>query len=73
MNLFCRLLGHTWIPKTEAPSTRWNTTKDGHTLEASPQESEVRHFQECRRCGERKDEAPRRFDRDGLQTASAED
>lgn len=71
MNVFCRLFGHTWIPVTEAPPTRWNTTKDGHILTASASEDEVRHLLECRRCGDRKADSPRRFDRDGLDAAEA--
>lgn len=64
MNFFCRLFGHTWIPVTEAPPTRWNTTKDGHVLVGSSDEQEVRHFRECRRCGLREPEPARRFDHD---------
>ena len=71
MNVFCRLFGHTWIPGTDAPSPRWNNNKDGHILEASVEDQEVRHFFECRRCGERKEDAPRRLDRDGLEQPSA--
>ena len=66
MNVFCRLFGHTWVPMTEAPSTRWNTTKDGHILTASNGEAEIRHFQRCRRCDEEKEDPARRFDADGL-------
>lgn len=54
MNFFCRIFGHTWLPLTEAPDPRWNTTKDGVVLEATA-EGAVRHFDECRRCRDRRE------------------
>jgi hypothetical protein len=50
MNVFCLLLGHTWVPHTEAPDPRWNTTKDMVVLVATG-EGDVRHFDRCQRCG----------------------
>ncbi len=74
MNVFCRIFGHTWLPVTEAPEPQWNTTKEGHVLAASghaPAASSngdsVRHFQECKRCGERQADSAGRFDLDGLE------
>lgn len=64
MNLFCRLFGHTWLPETRVPQTRWNTTKDGHTLVPTSGESEVKHVLVCRRCAEERDDTPRRHDGD---------
>ncbi|MEW6071771.1 MAG: hypothetical protein AB1726_04125 [Planctomycetota bacterium] len=64
MNLFCRILGHTWVQETEAPEPRWNTTKDGHILAPTYGEKDVRHFDVCRRCGFRRGAAPRRHDAD---------
>jgi hypothetical protein len=56
MNLFCRLLGHTWIPVAENPKTNWNTDKDGLTLVGTPA-GEVRFFDECARCRQRREVA----------------
>ena len=64
MNFFCRIFGHTWWPETLAPSVRWNTTKDGHTLVSTIGEEEVRHLEVCRRCGEQRDVPRRRHDDD---------
>lgn len=64
MNLFCRLLGHTWWPETFAPELRWNTTREGHTLVPTEIEREIRHVEVCRRCGQVRDAGPRRHDGD---------
>ena len=64
MNVFCRLFGHTWIPETRVPSTRWNTTKAGHTLAPTIGAEEVRHLELCRRCGEERPAGPRKHDAD---------
>ena len=64
MNVFCRLFGHTWIPETRVPSTRWNTTKAGHTLAATIGEEDVRHLEVCRRCGDERSAGSRRHDAD---------
>lgn len=64
MNVFCRLFGHTWWPVTRVPETRWNTTKEGHTLAPTIQESAVQHLLECKRCGEERAEVSRRHDAD---------
>jgi len=64
MNIFCRLLGHTWVPDIETPQVRWNTTKDGQVLTATADESPVRHLRVCRRCGLREEEPGRRHDAD---------
>ena len=64
MNFFCRLFGHTWIPETRSPQVRWNTTKDGHILESTAKESDVRHLEVCRRCGEERERPGRSHDQD---------
>lgn len=59
MNLFCRLLGHTWVPATSAPEPRWNTTEEGLTLVATVEAAPVRHYEVCRRCGDEREVALR--------------
>jgi hypothetical protein len=54
---FCKLLGHTWIATTSKPKTSWNVDKTGQMLIATPAE-EVRFFQECVRCHERRETTP---------------
>lgn len=54
MNFFCRIFGHTWVPTTEAPDPRWNTTKDQVILVPTG-EGDVRHFDVCQRCGSRRE------------------
>ena len=58
MNLFCRLLGHTWIRTSENPKTSWNVDKSGMLLEATPA-SEVRFWEECVRCRTRREVLPK--------------
>ena len=57
--LFCKLLGHTWIPTTSNPKTSWNVDKTGQLLVPTPA-SAVRYFQECVRCRERRELTPGR-------------
>jgi len=53
MNPLCFLgIGCTWETETEAPDPRWNTTKEGLTLEPT-YDGEVRHWRVCRQCGKR--------------------
>lgn len=59
MKLFCRLLGHTWVPIADNPKTSWNVDKDGVTLLAR-QASEIRFWNECARCKEREEVVPAR-------------
>jgi hypothetical protein len=54
MNFFCRILGHTWVPKAENPKTAWNVDKSGQLLAPRPA-GEVRFYDECARCRERRD------------------
>lgn len=58
MNLFCKLLGHTWVHKTDDPKIAWNTTKDMAEL-AMTADGEPRFYQQCARCHEERD-LPRR-------------
>lgn len=53
MNIFCTIFGHTLIQETQAPDPHWVPTKSTHHLAPEFEESEVRHFNVCRRCGER--------------------
>ena len=64
MNIFCTILGHTWLAETRAPDVRWATTKLGHIFEPVPVEEPVRHFDVCRRCGTRRPSDKRRHDDD---------
>lgn len=54
MNIFCLLFGHTWIHVAEDPKTRWSCNKAGSLLDATPA-GEPRFFEQCRRCGKRRD------------------
>jgi len=58
MNVFCAILGHTWVPAAENPKTAWNTDGTGLTLKATPSAT-PRFFEECARCKERRPVAPR--------------
>ena len=58
MNFFCRILGHTWVPKFDSPKTRWNTGESLAELIATPT-GEPRLYDECARCHLQQD-APRR-------------
>lgn len=54
MNFFCRLLGHTWVMKTEDQKIRWTTdAKTLSTLDATA-DGEPVFFWECARCRERR-------------------
>lgn len=57
MNFFCTLLGHTWTPGAENPKTAWNNDGDGQLLFAKPA-AEVRFFEECARCRQRRPVTP---------------
>jgi hypothetical protein len=58
MNIFCKLLGHTWVHKTDDPKIAWNTTKNMDEL-AMTADGEPRFYQQCARCGDERD-LPRR-------------
>lgn len=55
---FCKLLGHTWVPATSNPKTSWNVDKDGILLVGTAA-AEVRFFDECVRCHERRPLRPK--------------
>jgi len=59
MNLFCRLLGHTWVPASETPKTSWNVDKTGLLLVATPA-GESRFYELCARCKAEREVAPAR-------------
>jgi hypothetical protein len=59
MNLFCRLLGHTWVPLADNPKTTWNVDKSGLLLVGTPAGT-VKLWEECARCKQRREVAPRR-------------
>lgn len=56
MNFFCRIFGHTWSPTTDNPKISWNTNDDGLVLTARPA-GEVRFYDLCLRCKERREVA----------------
>jgi hypothetical protein len=56
---FCKLLGHTWVTVATNPKTNWNADKSMTNLIATPAE-EVRFFNECVRCKERRETSPQR-------------
>ncbi len=51
MNLFCRLLGHTWVHRSENPKVRWTTAKNQSELDMTAS-GEPRFWLECARCKE---------------------
>lgn len=58
MNFWCRILGHTWTQETASSDAHWNTTKKGFVLELKGPAGEVRYYDRCVRCDERR-EVPR--------------
>ena len=54
MNFFCKLLGHTWVHRTQDPKVSWNTGKSLSELHQTV-DGEFKLFLECQRCGERND------------------
>jgi len=48
-NFFCRILGHTWIHRTEDPKIVWTARKDMLQLHATAA-GEIRFYLECHRC-----------------------
>jgi hypothetical protein len=55
MKFFCRVLGHTWVHKSENPKTRWAT--DGLLLVPTAA-SEPVFYEECARCKQRREVQP---------------
>ena len=65
MNIFCKLLGHTWVPATAGANPRWNTTKAGNVLVPTALDGSVRYIDRCARCGaEREARVKRDYDRE---------
>ncbi len=59
MRFFCRLLGHTWIHRTDNPKISWNVNeKTLAELEIKTQ-AEPRFWIECVRCGQRNENPTR--------------
>lgn len=54
MNLFCRLLGHTWVPRSDNPKIRWTAAENMSEMQMK-MEGEVRLWEACARCGERRE------------------
>lgn len=54
MNFFCRLLGHTWVMKTEEPKIRWSTEPKSLALLELTADGEPVFYWECARCRERR-------------------
>ncbi|HJO26160.1 MAG: hypothetical protein CMK00_00755 [Planctomycetes bacterium] len=59
MNLFCRLLGHTWVHQARNPELSWNTTKGQAELAQTELGPGYSFSLRCQRCG-RRDESPTR-------------
>jgi hypothetical protein len=57
MNVFCTLLGHTWITVADTPKTAWNNDDAGQLLYAKPS-GDPRFFEECVRCRRRRPVTP---------------
>ena len=55
---FCRVLGHTWVHKTDNPKVSWNTGKSLAELHITAT-GEPKFWLQCQRCGE-KNENPTR-------------
>jgi hypothetical protein len=54
MNLFCRLLGHTWVPRSDNPKIRWTAAENMSEMQMEAR-GEVRLWEACARCGERRE------------------
>lgn len=59
--LFCKLLGHTWVHRSENPRIGWHTTKGMAELEMDTEATAPRFWLECQRCALR-NEHPTRED-----------
>jgi hypothetical protein len=59
MNLFCRLFGHTWVHQTDNPKIRWTAAENMSEMHMQS-EGEVRFWEQCARCKERRDGTPSR-------------
>jgi len=57
MNLFCRLLGHTWVPRSDNPKIRWTAAENMSEMQMQGP-GEVRFWEECARCKERREVQP---------------
>jgi hypothetical protein len=53
MNFFCRLFGHTWVPRSDNPKIRWTAAENMSEMQMKA-EGEVRLWEECARCGMRR-------------------
>jgi len=58
MNIFCTLLGHTWVTSADNPKTAWNTDSDGLLLHARSSAVPT-FFEECVRCRRRRPVTPK--------------
>ncbi|MFT7670746.1 MAG: hypothetical protein ACI8X5_003457 [Planctomycetota bacterium] len=53
MNIFCKLLGHTWIHEAEEQTVQWGNDKN--LMELFPKaEAEPQFFRRCVRCKEQR-------------------
>jgi len=56
MKWYCKLIGHTYVYKSEQPKIRWYADKDMTELHMeAPEEGAPLRFIECVRCGDRVD------------------
>ncbi len=51
MKWYCKLIGHTFVYKTQMPKVSWNTGKDQAELHMTAEGPEPACFLECARCG----------------------
>ncbi len=69
MNLFCRLLGHTWTHRAEDPKIRWTTNpKTLNELDLCA-EGEPVFYELCVRCKARRPVQPRERRSDPARSA----
>jgi hypothetical protein len=54
MNLFCRLFGHTWVPRSDNPKIRWTAAENMSEMQMTGPAT-VRLWEECARCGQKRD------------------
>lgn len=54
MNFFCRLFGHTWVPRSDNIKIRWTAAENMSEMQMHS-EGEVRLWEQCARCSERRE------------------
>ena len=59
MKWYCKLIGHTFVYKTELQKIAWNAGKDQAELHITAESEEPHSWLECVRCGARVDNPTR--------------